>query len=142
MLWSSPTGPAAMALATSRCRTNVTLRPLPSAAPELNPLENVWEGRRKNKLAMRFDDYHDIVEPVTIAADSVVRFRDAIYQCWPGKPGALMNSRPQDFVEALRVPYRQGDMSMRPSLRKPNPNSVQRVQLSSSNVCFACLISS
>jgi len=42
---------------------NITLLPLPSAAPELNPQENVWEWLRKNKLALRvFDSYDDIVE--------------------------------------------------------------------------------
>ena len=42
---------------------NITLMPLPSAAPELNPQENVWEWLRKNKLAMRiFDSYDHIVE--------------------------------------------------------------------------------
>jgi hypothetical protein len=42
---------------------NITLVPLPSAAPELNPQENVWEWLRKNKLALRvFDSYDHIVE--------------------------------------------------------------------------------
>jgi len=31
---------------------NITLLPLPSYAPELNPMENVWEYLRKNKLAL------------------------------------------------------------------------------------------
>ena len=42
---------------------NVTLVRLPPYAPELNPLENVWEYLRGNKLAITiFDDYDDIVD--------------------------------------------------------------------------------
>lgn len=42
---------------------NITLLPLPPYAPELNPIENVWEYIRANKLAITvFDSYADIVE--------------------------------------------------------------------------------
>jgi len=42
---------------------NITLVPLPPYAPELNPIENVWEYLRGNKLAMTvFDGYNDIVD--------------------------------------------------------------------------------
>ena len=42
---------------------NVTLIRLPPYAPELNPIENVWEYLRGNKLAITvFDDYDDIVD--------------------------------------------------------------------------------
>ena len=42
---------------------NITLVPLPPYAPELNPVENVWEYLRGNKLAITvFDGYDDIVE--------------------------------------------------------------------------------
>lgn len=42
---------------------NVTLITLPPYAPELNPVENVWEYLRKNKLANRlYDTYEAIVE--------------------------------------------------------------------------------
>jgi hypothetical protein len=42
---------------------NVTLLLLPPYAPELNPVENVWEYLRQNKLALRLlDDYEAIVE--------------------------------------------------------------------------------
>jgi transposase len=42
---------------------NMTLLPLPPYAPELNPVENIWEYLRKNKLAITvFDDYDDIVD--------------------------------------------------------------------------------
>ena len=39
---------------------NITLVPLPPYAPELNPIENVWEYLRGNKLAITgFDSYDD-----------------------------------------------------------------------------------
>jgi transposase len=42
---------------------NVTLVPLPPYAPELNPIENVWEYLRGNKLAITvFESYDDIVD--------------------------------------------------------------------------------
>jgi transposase len=42
---------------------NITLVRLPPYAPELNPIENVWEYLRGNKLAITvFDDYDDIVD--------------------------------------------------------------------------------
>ena len=41
---------------------NITLLPLPSYAPELNPVENVWEYLRQNKLGHRvWPDYEAIV---------------------------------------------------------------------------------
>ena len=41
----------------------LTLVRLPPYAPELNPIENVWEYLRGNKLAITvFDDYDDIVD--------------------------------------------------------------------------------
>ena len=47
---------------TVRAPDNVTLFRLPPYAPELNPIENVWEYLRANKLAITvFDDYDDIV---------------------------------------------------------------------------------
>ena len=42
---------------------NITLLCLPPYSPELNPVENVWEYLRKNKLALRvYDRYDAIVE--------------------------------------------------------------------------------
>jgi hypothetical protein len=42
---------------------NITLLHLPPYAPELNPVENIWEYLRKNKLAITvFDGYADIVD--------------------------------------------------------------------------------
>jgi len=42
---------------------NITLLTLPPYAPELNPVENVWQYLRSNKLAITvFDGYDDIVD--------------------------------------------------------------------------------
>jgi hypothetical protein len=41
---------------------NLTLLPLPRYSPELNPVENVWEYLRQNKLGLRvWPDYDAIV---------------------------------------------------------------------------------
>jgi transposase len=42
---------------------NIVLLPLPPYAPELNPMENVWDYLRANKLSTGiWDDYTEIVE--------------------------------------------------------------------------------
>lgn len=42
---------------------NITLLPLPPYAPELNPVENVWQFLRANKRAITvFNDYAEIVD--------------------------------------------------------------------------------
>ena len=42
---------------------NISLLVLPPYAPELNPIENVWQYLRQNKLAITvFDDYEHIVD--------------------------------------------------------------------------------
>jgi len=42
---------------------NITLMPLPSHSPELNPQENIWQFMRDNWLSNRvFKSYDDIVE--------------------------------------------------------------------------------
>jgi hypothetical protein len=42
---------------------NITTLPLPSYSPELNPMENVWEYLRQNKLAITaFNDCGHIVD--------------------------------------------------------------------------------
>ena len=46
-----------------RVPDNITLLPLPPYSPELNPMENVWEYLRGNKLcALVWDSYEAIVE--------------------------------------------------------------------------------
>ena len=45
---------------------NITLVPLPSKAPELNPLENIWQFMRENWISNRiFTSYPDIVRHIT-----------------------------------------------------------------------------
>ena len=47
---------------------NITLVSLPPYAPELNPVENVWEYLRGNKLAITvFHDYNDILDKACTA---------------------------------------------------------------------------
>jgi hypothetical protein len=42
---------------------NIVLIPLPSYAPELNPMENVWDYLRANKLSARiWNSYDDILK--------------------------------------------------------------------------------
>jgi hypothetical protein len=46
-----------------RVSDNITLLTLPPYTPELNPMENVWEYLRQNKLCARvWNTYDDIVE--------------------------------------------------------------------------------
>lgn len=40
---------------------NIVLLPLPPYAPELNPMENVWEYLRANKLSARVWDTYDAI---------------------------------------------------------------------------------
>ena len=43
--------------------TNITLVPLPAKAPELNPVENIWQFLRENWLSNRvFTSYPDILD--------------------------------------------------------------------------------
>ena len=52
---------------------NVTLLCLPPYAPELNPVENVWEYLRQNKLAIRvYDNYDAIVEACCTAWSDLI----------------------------------------------------------------------
>ena len=58
---------------------NITLIPLPPYAPELNPVENVWEYLRKNKLANRlYETYEDIVAACCEAWNSLVAAPECI----------------------------------------------------------------
>ena len=42
---------------------NITLLPLPAKAPELNPVENIWQFMRENWLSNRvFASYEDILD--------------------------------------------------------------------------------
>ncbi len=58
---------------------NVTLIPIPPYSPELNPVENVWEYLRKNKLANRlYETYEDIVDACCEAWNSLMAMPDQI----------------------------------------------------------------
>ena len=58
---------------------NVSLLRLPPAAPELNPVENVWQYLRENWLAISvFDDYDAIVEACCIAWNHFARHPDTV----------------------------------------------------------------
>lgn len=58
---------------------NITLLPLPPYAPELNPIETVWEYLRANKLAIRvYDTYDAIVDACCEAWNSFVAVPDRI----------------------------------------------------------------
>ena len=47
---------------------NITLLSLPPYSPELNPMENVWDYLRQNKLcALVWDSYDDIVDACATA---------------------------------------------------------------------------
>lgn len=40
---------------------NITLMPLPPRAPELNPVENIWQFMRQNWLSNRIFESHDAI---------------------------------------------------------------------------------
>jgi transposase len=66
---------------------NITLLPLPPYAPELNPMENVWEYLRQNKLcALVWDTYEGIVQACrdawTFLVDDPARIRSIGTREW------------------------------------------------------------
>jgi transposase len=66
---------------------NVTLLALPPYAPELNPVENIWQYLRSNKLAITvFDNYADIVDKCcdawTFFADNPVAIASITSRSW------------------------------------------------------------
>jgi transposase len=66
---------------------NVTLLALPPYAPELNPVENIWQYLRSNKLAITvFDSYADIVDKCcdawTFFADNPVAIASITSRSW------------------------------------------------------------
>ena len=53
---------------------NITPVLLPSRAPELNPVENIWQYLRQNYLSNRvFDDYDEIVDAACQAWNQLIR---------------------------------------------------------------------
>jgi hypothetical protein len=58
---------------------NIVLLPLPPYAPELNPVENVWEFLRGNLLSHRvWAAYDDIVEACRDAWNKILQMPDRI----------------------------------------------------------------
>ena len=58
---------------------NIVLLPLANYSPELNPMENVWEYLRGNKLSARvWDSYEAIVEACAEAWNFFVNDPDRI----------------------------------------------------------------
>jgi len=58
---------------------NITTLKLPPYSPELNPVENVWEYLRKNKLANRiYETYEDIVDACCEAWNALMAVPDTI----------------------------------------------------------------
>ena len=53
---------------------NITILPLPSKAPELNPVENIWQFMRDNWLSNRIFESHDQI--VTLCCEAWNRLRD------------------------------------------------------------------
>jgi hypothetical protein len=58
---------------------NLTLLPLPPRSPELNPVENVWQYLRQNKLGLRvWPDYDAIVASCCEAWNALVAMPDRL----------------------------------------------------------------
>ena len=52
---------------------NITIMPLPPKAPELNPVENLWQFIRDNWLSNRiFQSYDDILDHASAAWNRIV----------------------------------------------------------------------
>jgi hypothetical protein len=62
-----------------RLPDNISLLRLPPAAPELNPVENVWQYLRSNWLAISvFDNYDAIVEACCLAWNRFAQDPDTV----------------------------------------------------------------
>jgi len=58
---------------------NLTLLPLPSRSPELNPVENVWQYLRQNQLSLRvWPDYDAIVATCCEAWNTLMAMPDRL----------------------------------------------------------------
>jgi putative transposase len=58
---------------------NISLLPLPSYSPELNPVENVWEYLRQNQLSLRvWPGYEAIVETCCQAWNALMAMPERI----------------------------------------------------------------
>lgn len=67
---------------------NITLIPLPSKSPELNPVENVWQFMRDNWLSNRiFKSYSDILDHCCCAWNKLTN-----------QPWRVMSIGPRDWA--------------------------------------------
>ena len=58
---------------------NISLMPLPARAPELNPVEQVWQVQRQRELSNRvFDDYEAIVDACEKAWNNFVSIENSV----------------------------------------------------------------
>ena len=58
---------------------NITIILLPSRAPELNPVENIWQYLRSNYLSNRlFDNYEAILDAASDAWNNLIAQPDVI----------------------------------------------------------------
>lgn len=58
---------------------NISLLHLPPYCPELNPVENIWQFLRQNKLSLRiFNSYDDIVQACCEAWNALAQAPDTI----------------------------------------------------------------
>jgi transposase len=58
---------------------NITLMTLPTYSPELNPVENIWQFLRQNRLANRvFETYDAIVDACCVAWNALIESPDTI----------------------------------------------------------------
>lgn len=75
-----------------RLPDNITLLPLPPYAPELNPMENVWEYLRGNKLSrLIWGSYKAILAACKAAWDFIINDPDRIASIGL-KPWACVNA--------------------------------------------------
>jgi hypothetical protein len=73
-----------------RVPDNITILPLPPKAPELNPVENIWQFMRENWLSNRvFESYEQIVD---LCCDAWNRLRD--------QPWTIMSIGMRDWAHA------------------------------------------
>ena len=65
---------------------NITPIWLPSRAPELNPVENIWQYLRANWLSNRvFETFDDIIEPICHASNQLTAQPETIASIGPGR---------------------------------------------------------
>lgn len=77
---------------TPRLKTpdNITILPLPPRAPELNPVENVWQFMRENWLSNRV--FHDYEQIVALCCDAWNKLTD--------QPWRIMSIGSRDWANA------------------------------------------